>query len=148
MFLARLLRSFPLAACVVAAVFLLPSAARSGAISLASVSTPVPPVAPVIMAAAKEWFHRFQTGDIDRSQLDDEVNGELTSTMIHQEATTLTAYGRPASFVFLRSDPVGEAVGYKFLLTFKSAKIVEAIAFDGDGKIAGIDFQIWLPPLS
>ena len=83
-----------------------------------------------------------------RARLDDQINQELTPTMIRQEASTLQAYGTPSSFVFLRTDRTGGDFGYVFLLTFKSAKIVEAISFEGDGKIAGIDFQIILPEAS
>jgi hypothetical protein len=97
------------------------------------------------LALAKEWFHRFQTGDIDRSQLDQRINKELTQAMIRKEEATLKAYGTPLSFVYERSDPVDGATGYTFLLDFKSGRIVEAIALHPDGKIAGIDFATFVP---
>jgi hypothetical protein len=50
-------------------------------------------VDPRVEALAKRWFFRFQTGDIDRSQLDQRVDKQLTSTMIKQEEKTLQAYG-------------------------------------------------------
>lgn len=49
----------------------------SGRDSLAA--TPSPAVDAKIVAAAKEWFHRFETGDIDRSQLNAEVNQQVTA---------------------------------------------------------------------
>ncbi len=36
------------------------------------------PVQPFIIALAKEWFYRFQTGNVDRSQLDAVTSAELT----------------------------------------------------------------------
>jgi hypothetical protein len=102
--------------------------------------TAIPSVDPRILARAKEWFHRFQTGEIDRSQLNAQVNKELTSEMVAQEAATLKALGQPSSFVFIRTYPIRGLIGYDFLLQFKSARIIEMIAFDAEGKIAGIDF--------
>jgi len=97
-----------------------------------------------IVAKAKEWFHRFQTGQIDRSQLDATANAELTSTIIEQEAARLKQFGEPSSFQFIRTYTISGAIGYDFLLQFSAARIVEMIAFDADGKIAGIDFMTFV----
>lgn len=116
--------------------------------SQAGVQSPSPQVTsfshivdPRIVATAKEWFHRFQTGQIDRSQLDTTVNGELTSAMIEQEGAKLRQFGTPSSFRFIRTYAISGAVGYDFLLQFSAGRIVEMIAFDPGGKIAGIDFM-------
>lgn len=101
-------------------------------------------VDPRIVAKAKEWFHRFKIGDIDRAQLDAQVNGQLTDDMIRQESTKLKSLGEPTNFSFLRTYMVGGAEGYDFLLQFKMARVIEMIAFDGDGKIAGIDFRVYV----
>jgi hypothetical protein len=99
---------------------------------------------PRIIARAKEWFHRFQAGHIDRSQLDANMNAELTSTMIEQETARLRQVGVPSSFRFIRTYAISGVVGYDFLLQFSAARIVEMIAFDPDGKIAGIDFMTFV----
>lgn len=104
-----------------------------------------PRVDPRVVAKAKEWFHRFQTGDIDRSQLNLQVNEELTPKLISQEAATLKPLGSPLAFVFVRSEPTGGAIGYDFAIAFKAARVAESIAFDNAGKIAGIDFRVFLP---
>jgi hypothetical protein len=101
-------------------------------------------VDPKIVAKAKEWFHRFQTGQIDRSQLNSQTNAQLTSAMIQQEAATLTRFGNPSSFQFIRAYSVSGAIGYDFLLQFSAGRIIEMIAFDADGKIAGIDFETFV----
>jgi hypothetical protein len=117
----------------------------------AAVQSPSPQVTgvdqrvdPNIVAKAKEWFHRFQTGQIDRSQLGDQVNVQLTDAMIQQEAATLRLFGDPSSFEFVRKYAVSGAIGYDFLLQFGAGRVVEMIAFSADGKIAGIDFQTFV----
>jgi hypothetical protein len=101
-------------------------------------------VDPKIVAKAKEWFRRFQMGQIDRSQLNTQVNVQLTNAMIQQEAATLSRFGGPSSFQFLRTYEISGATAYDFLLEFSAGRIVEMIAFDADGKIAGIDFQTFV----
>lgn len=113
----------------------------------AATPSAAPHVDPKIAAKAKEWFFRFRSGEIDRSQFNDVVKSELTDAMISQESARLKKLGKLVSFRFVSSGPVGAvAIGYYFALTFTSGdKVVEAIAFDGDGKIAGIDFRIFVP---
>ncbi|MGA9419088.1 MAG: hypothetical protein WBV40_08045 [Candidatus Cybelea sp.] len=117
----------------------------------AAVESPSPQVTalnqsvdPRITARAKEWFHRFQGGQIDRSQLDAKMNAELTNTMIEQETARLRQVGAPSSFRFIRTYAINGVIGYDFLLQFGAARIVEMIAFDPDGKIAGIDFMTFV----
>ncbi len=102
-------------------------------------------VDPKITAKAKEWFFRFQTGNIDRSQFNAQTNMGLTDKMIRNERAILKPYGRPSSFAFLGSGPIAGLVGYHFLIQFRAGRIVEAIAFDEWGKIAGLDFQTYVP---
>jgi hypothetical protein len=92
------------------------------------------------MSLAKEWFRRFQAGDIDRTQLSDTVNKQLTLAIIRREAAQLKPLGNPSSVTFIRSYPIGGMLGYDFQLQFKSVRVIEMIAVDGAGKIAGIDF--------
>ncbi len=112
-----------------------PAAATAGA----TVSLPVADAR--VTAKAKEWFHRLQTGEIDRSQLDAQVNSQLTENVIHHETETLTPLGEPISFAFVRTYPVGGALEYDFMVGFKAAKVIELISFDADGKIAGLGFE-------
>jgi hypothetical protein len=83
---------------------------------------------PTVLAKAKEWFQRFQSGHIDRSQLDGQVNAALTAKAIQSESARLKALGRPAGFLSLSSEVVKGAVGYDFLITFAAAKVLESIA--------------------
>ena len=97
-----------------------------------------------IVSQAKEWFHRFQAGDIDRSQLDARMNSELTQRMITDESGKLKPLGDPASFTFLRTHPVVDSMGYDFMLDFGNERILETLAYDAEGKIAGIAFMMFV----
>ncbi len=104
-----------------------------------------PAVPPHILATAKEWFFRFQSGEIDRGQLDDRVNAELTAASVTKERATLRAYGAPTGFTFIGTERVPGAIGYDFLIGFRSGKVVEALAFDPAGTIVGIAFRTYAP---
>ena len=120
-----------------------------GALLVALVgASPAGGVDPKVMTAAKEWFHRFQTGNIDRSQLNAECNGELTASLIKKEEATLKPFGEPTGFEFIGSQQIKGADGYVFLIAFHAGRVAEAIAFDKQGKIAGIDFQTFVPNAS
>lgn len=64
--------------------------------------------------------------------------------MIVQESKTLSSFGSPRSFSFVRKYVIGDAIGYDFLWEFAGGRIVEMIALDANGKIAGIDFQTFI----
>ncbi len=96
----------------------------------------------LVQAIAREWFYRFRDGNIDRSQLDVATNGELSEPSMEKESGVLKSFGALQSMSFLDSGIViGDVVGYDFRLHFASGMIIESIAFDPDGKIAGIDFR-------
>jgi hypothetical protein len=98
------------------------------------------------LALARESFRRFQTGDIDRSQLDAASNLELTANAIRQQEAALSALGEPVAFKYLGSDVIQGDRAYHFLITFNGPdRIVESIAMDDSGKIAGIDFATYAP---
>lgn len=104
-----------------------------------------PAVSPQIAALAKEWFHRFQDGKIDRAQLDEQSNRQLTDDMVRQESETLKAFGEPTDFRFVGTEQIANLTGYVFGIRFKRGVVVEHIAFRPNGKIAGIDFQTFVP---
>ena len=119
--------------------------AMASACSVADSEVPGPHSVPsVITECAKEWFYRFQNGAIDRSQLDARVNNELTDEMISSESAALRAFGHTTGFLYLGDQRVQYAVGYNFEIIFPKGRIIEEIAFDADGKIAGIDFQTFV----
>lgn len=100
---------------------------------------------PAVVARAKEWFHRFVTGNIDRSQLSARLNAEFTDAKVRSESEKLKKLGEPKSFTFLRSYSLETTLAYHFLLQFDSERVVEVLAFGIDGKIEGIGFYE-IPP--
>lgn len=107
-------------------------------------ATPVP-ADQKILSMAREWFFRFQTGHIDRSQLDSKTNAQLTDAMIDHEAAILRRLGQPTQFIYLGTEQAGVLTGYVFAIRFDAGRVIEHIAFDSEGKIAGIDFQTFIP---
>ena len=96
------------------------------------------------IAKAKEWFYRFRSGSVDRSQLDAECNLELTTKRVSEIAASLKAYNTPTAVTFVGTSPAGGAVGYNFILQFSNGRVIEAIAIDRSGAIAGFDFQTFV----
>ncbi len=118
-----------------------PSPTPAATSAATAAPAPAATVAPEITARAKEWLHRLQTGDVDRSQLDSKMNAALTPDIIKQVSEQIAPLGDPVSFVISgqQSTPSGVTV-YVYHVTFKSSAINEAFALDSDGKIAGIRF--------
>jgi hypothetical protein len=134
--------SLMIAGALIAAMFVLPVEACSGTISGRSQIAAAPPlVNQKVLALAKEWLRRIQTASIDRSQLNDTVTLQLTPELVRHEQAALRPYGEPISFRFDSSGPIPGATGYNFIVTCTNGTLVESIALDSKGKIAGFNFQ-------
>jgi hypothetical protein len=108
------------------------------AASASSSASAGPTVDPAITAKAKEWLHRFQTGDLDRSQLSSQMNTALTADVVKQLKDELSPLGDAQSFKITSQQSLGEGItAYVYRVAFKSSSIDEIIAFDGNGKISG-----------
>ncbi len=100
-----------------------------------------PDASPAVTARAKEWLHRLQTGDIDRSQLDEKMNALLTADTVKLIIGQFGPLGDPQSFTPLGQQPVaGDMTAYVYRVVFKTATLNEVFVLDKDGKIAGIQF--------
>lgn len=123
-----------------------PGSAAVASAPSAAIAAPSLPIADShITAKAEEWFHRLQTGEIDRSQLDAQLNASLTDDIVARETKALTPLGDPSAFHFVRTYPLDGALEYDFLLRFKAVRIIELISFDVRGKIAGLGFAVSEP---
>jgi hypothetical protein len=100
----------------------------------------VPDPHPEITARAKDWLHRLQTANIDRTQLDQTMNVLITNDRAQEVAGQLGPLGDPLSFTYLRTISSGNMTVYVYEATFKSRALDEEFALDPDGKIAGIHF--------
>lgn len=94
-----------------------------------------------IATRAKDWLHRLQTGDIDRSQLTDKMNVALTQDTIKQISSQLAPLGDPLSFTPLGQQSVaGDMTAYVYRVVFKTTTLNEVFVLDKDGKVAGVQF--------
>jgi hypothetical protein len=142
-FFAQRRRLMGFAAVMIAtAAMLSPAGAAASGIPISTSS--VQSVDPNVKAKAREWYHRFQMGNIDRSQLSRECNRGLTSQFALREMSLLKPLGKPIDFVFMNAEPVGGAMGYNFIVLLPRGRVVESIAFEPSGKIAGINFQTFV----
>ena len=115
-----------------------PMPAASASTAASASPAPGPTLDPAITAKAKEWLHRFQTGDLDRSQLSSQMNTALTADVVRQLKDELSPLGDAQSFKITSQQSLGEGItAYVYRVTFKSSSIDEIIAFDGNGKISG-----------
>jgi hypothetical protein len=110
-----------------------PSATASPAPAQASYADPA--------TRAREWLHRLQTGDIDRSQLTATMNADLTPDVIKQISEKFGPLGDPQSFTPLGQESVPDnETEYVYRVVFKTETVNEVFVLDKDGKIAGIQF--------
>jgi hypothetical protein len=90
---------------------------------------------------AREWLHRMQTGDIDRSQLTATMNADLTPDVIKQISEKFGGLGDPLSFTPLGQQSVADdETAYVYRVVFKTTTLNEVFVLDKDGKVAGIQF--------
>jgi hypothetical protein len=108
--------------------------------SPAAQPSPAASVDPKVTSLAREWLHRFQTGDIDRSQLTDELNAKLTPDLVTQVKTQLGPLGDPTDVSFVEQRAVQNSTVYQFAVSFSATKIREFISLNAAGKIDGIFF--------
>lgn len=106
----------------------------------ASAQTSAPDPYPDITARAKDWLHRVQTGDVDRSQLDTTMNTAFTPDLVKELSTQLGPFGDPQSFTFFKQVVSGGVTAYVYRVSFAAGAVNEVFALDKDGKIAGIQF--------
>jgi len=91
-----------------------------------------------VMSRAKEWLRRLETADIDRSQLDAQMNAVLAPDHAKQFAAQIGALGEPTSFTFVSKQTTGGVTTYTYRAAFGVGAFNEAFSLDADGKIAGL----------
>ncbi len=120
--------------------FAAPGRAQTAPAQSSAPSSAAPQVDPKVTAIAKDWLHRIQTANVDRSQLTDEMNTALTPSLVQQVAAQLAPLGDPTAVSFVGSNTVQGVTIYHFVLTFKMVTINELLGIDAAGKIAGLRF--------
>jgi hypothetical protein len=104
----------------VALAFALTATAATAAPTAAPAPTPTPDAA--VMARAKDWFHRIETGNIDRSQLSAQVNAALSDAMIKQVASQVSPLGEPTSFTQIQTGTRGGSAYCVYEVTFSTGE--------------------------
>jgi hypothetical protein len=130
-----------------------PSAAPSAPASAAPSGAPSPVAAPTAPAAedlavtkrAKEWFHRMQTGTVDRSQLDARMNAALSDDLVKQTSAKLAPLGTPTGFSYVKAVVVGNQIAYYYAVTVPTGTFYWLFGLDPDGKISGFYVRSQLP---
>lgn len=120
--------------------FASPGRAQTAPAQSSAPSSPAAQIDPKVAAMAKDWLHRIQTGNVDRSQLTNEMSAALTPALVQQVGAQLAPLGDPTSVSFVGSQTAGGITIYQFVLTFKASTVNEYIGIDGAGKIAGLRF--------
>jgi hypothetical protein len=92
---------------------------------------------PAVTKRAKEWLHRMQTGDIDRSQLEAQMSAALKDDLVKKTATALAPLGEPQSFVYVNTLTNGDITTAVYRLAFPNGKVLWIFSFDKSGLIAG-----------
>jgi len=110
---------------------------------LASLEAVVPGEDPAVTARAKEWLHRFETDDIDRSQLTATMSTALTPELTAAAQRQFAPLGVPQSLSFRGKLEDGTSTIYRYLATFPAGTFVILIGIDTNGKISGYRL---LPP--
>lgn len=86
-------------------------------------------------------MQQFQTGKVDRTQLDAKANAALSDSTISQASTQLAKLGAPTAFALTQKQVQGTTTIYLYKVTFPSMTLNEIFVLDADGKVGGIVFR-------
>jgi CubicO group peptidase (beta-lactamase class C family) len=92
---------------------------------------------PAVSARVRDWLRRFETGDIDRSQLNDTMNKGLTQDLIDASKAQLGPLGTPDSLVYLGKVDTDGSTAYVYEATFSQGTFRILMSLDAAGKISG-----------
>ncbi len=141
----RTLFTAALAVIVLASSLQAVSAQTSGARPVAAVQAapaaqPMMPENPTVTRRAMEWFNRFQSSDIDRAQLDSDIDAKLTPAVIAGMKRQLAPLGPATGIGYGGARMVKGNYVYRYVVVFSVGAIQEFMSVDKQGKIAGVLF--------
>ena len=94
-----------------------------------------------VTARVREWIGRMQTGQIDRSQLTDDMNKTFTAAVTGDTMEQFAAFGALERLVFKENRSVQEATTYTYLAEFASTTLTIKMAIDANTKIKSLSFD-------
>jgi hypothetical protein len=103
----------------------------------------VPQVPAAITARAIDWLHRLQVGNIDRSQLTNDVNAQLTDAVAKSITQKLGPLGDSVGFspVDVQRNKGQTAYIYRVDYAHDTTLYFFFVLDDGSGKISGLRFS-------
>jgi cellulase/cellobiase CelA1 len=116
-----------------------PASAQSTA-SASPTSAPDPNSDAAVTHRAREWIGRFQTGDIDRSQLTSDLSATLDKTAVAQIKSVLPK-GPPSAVYIVNKDSASGNNLYIFNVTWPDGTLQFSFGITAGGKIATAYFR-------
>jgi D-alanyl-D-alanine carboxypeptidase len=92
---------------------------------------------PAVTARVRDWLTRFESGNIDRTQLDSQMNKLVTPQLIEQVKQQLGPLGKPQSLVFLGKTNASGSIIYRYRADFAAMSFTILMEVNGLGKISG-----------
>jgi CubicO group peptidase (beta-lactamase class C family) len=93
-------------------------------------------------ARAKEWLGRIERGDVDRTQLTDQMSAVLTDAVVKSAGGQLKAFGPLKSLTCVSADEDATGRNYSFKATFGKQTIRWVMGIDALGKISSLYFHL------
>jgi CubicO group peptidase (beta-lactamase class C family) len=91
---------------------------------------------------AKEWLGRIERGDVDRTQLTDQMSAVLTDPVVKSAGGQLKAFGTLKSVEPVSVDEDASGRNYGFNVTFAKQTIRWVMGIDALGKISALYFHV------
>jgi hypothetical protein len=95
-------------------------------------------VDPAVTTRAKEWYHRIQTANFDRSQLTADASALLTDSLVKGVAAKIAPLGDPTAFEIVDEKTEAPNTAYIYKLTFASGTLYFVFVLNDSGKISGL----------
>ena len=100
--------------------------------------TAAPGEDPAITKLAQEWWTEFSSGKIDRSQLTERADKNLTDARLARVRVLWGALGTPESWIFKGKRESRGVTEYSYRVTFPDGRVRNVtMALTADGKLAG-----------
>jgi hypothetical protein len=94
---------------------------------------------PAMLAKAKKWFAQLQSGHVDRSQLENNANANMSDATISNAQRMIGSLGAPVLFVQQRAGTQSGISYAIYQLTFRNGQKLDFLfALDGEGKVASL----------
>lgn len=128
----------PFALALAAALLPVAAVAQMSSPTPSAVATPNVPTA--VTTRAKEWLHRLQSAQIDRTQLTLQMATLLTDAQARTLAEKIQPLGAPLSFLPTKVEQIAGNTSYVYEVDFANDTMVYFIFTleDKSGKISGL----------